>query len=160
MTRAPVALIALATLAGGALFNVAFEVSAQQERLALLNDEIRTEREAIHVLRAEWTHLNQPERLADLSNRYLNMEPVTVASVADLDTVPRRLPKSLLAVTDISGQELFPTPRLKPPSPPKFATRKVRATGAEAVLYRPAPGENGAFNDLLVRILQPTTGGT
>lgn len=160
MTRAPAALIALATLAGAALFNVAFEVSAQQERLALLNDEIRTEREAIHVLRAEWTHLNQPMRLADLSNRYLNMEPVTAASVTDLDAIPRRLPKSLLAVADIGGEELFPTPRVKPPRPPKFATRKVRATRAEAVLYRPASGENGAFNDLLVRILRPTTGGT
>lgn len=160
MIRTPIALIALAALAGGALFNVAFEVSALQERLALLNVEIRTERQAIHVLRAEWTHLNQPERLADLSIRYLDMELVTVASVAGLDTAVPHRPKSLLAVTDSGGEELFPTPRLKPPSPPKFATRNLKATKAEAALYRPALGESRAFNDLLVQILQPASGGT
>lgn len=160
MTRTPIVLIALAALAGAALFNVAFDVSAQQERLAALNNEIRTEREAIHVLKAEWTHLNQPERLANLSIRYLDMELVTVASVIDLDAVPRRLPKSLPAVADSSGEELFPTPRLKPPSPPKFVTRTVQATNAKVALYRATSAESGAFSDLLVRILRPTTGGT
>ena len=160
MIRPPLALIALAALAGSALFHVAFQVSALDDRLALLNDKIRTERDAIHVLRAEWAHLNQPGRLADLSVRYLDMKPVTVASVANIDSVPRRLPETLLTVAENGAKELFPRPRLKPLGPPKFAARKVRAARAEVAIYRPAPDETQAFDDLLVRILRPATGGT
>ncbi len=159
MIRPPIALVALAALAGGALFHIAFQVSALEDRLALLNDEIRAERDTIHVLRAEWTHLNQPERLADLSVRYLGMEPVTVASVANVDAVPRRLPDSLVIFAENGAEELFPRPRLKPPSPPKFASRKVAAVRKETAPYAPVPDENRAFKDLLVRILQPATAG-
>lgn len=161
MIRPPVALVALAALAGGALFHIAFQVSALEDRLALLNDEIRAERDTIHVLRAEWTHLNQPERLADLSVRYLGMAPVTVASVVNVDAVPRRLPESFLIVAENSTEELFPRPRVKPPSPPRFATRRVVAARVrtEVDANAPVPDETRAFKDLLVRILQPATSG-
>ena len=62
-------LMVLAATAGGALFQVAFEVSELDDELALLNRDIRTDRDAIHVLRAEWSFLNQPERLEELTRR-------------------------------------------------------------------------------------------
>ena len=50
-------LMLLAAAAGGALFHVSFEVTALDDRLSTLNRDIRTDREAIHVLRAEWGFL-------------------------------------------------------------------------------------------------------
>ena len=158
MIRPPIALIALAALAGGALFHNAFQVSALEERLDSLNTEIRTQRGAIHVLRAEWTHLNQPSRLADLSMRYLDMEPVAVTSVAHLGAVPQRTPEVLLEFAADAGKDALPVPRLKPMSPPRFATLKMAAVETTPNPARAPANPEPNFNDLLVRILHPVGG--
>ena len=157
MIRPPIALVILAALAGGALFQIAFQVSALEDDLALLNREITSERDSMHVLRAEWTHLNQPERLADLSVRYLDMEPVTTALVGGLDIVPPRLAETILNAAGGGDGSLLPRPRLKPISPPQFAARRRSPN----VVQPPSasPSEN-TFDDLLVQILQPGPGGT
>ena len=159
MIRPPIALVIVAALAGASLFHIAFQVSAFEHRLASLNDEIRTEQDAIHVLRAEWTHLNQPARLADLSVRYLDMEPVTITSVVGLDVIPQRAKDPLLWVASDGSENLQPKPRVKPLSPPRFATRAV-AVAKEEVLAptKQATSNARAFDDLLIQILQPVGG--
>ncbi len=159
MIRPPIALIALAALAGGALFHNAFQVSALEDRLDELNAEIRTERDAIHVLRAEWTHLNQPSRLAELSVRYLGMEPLAVTSVADIHRVPERVPDVLLEVAVVDdATDPLPKPRTKPLSPPRFATMKVASAESTAKPQPESARRDPNFNDLLVRILHPVGG--
>ncbi len=83
-------LLALAAAAGGALFHVSFEVSALDDRLAELNKNIRDDREAIHVLRAEWSFLNQPERLEELARRHLDLMPVAGNQLTGAGTLPVR----------------------------------------------------------------------
>lgn len=83
MTRpATLILFALSIAAGGLLFAVAFEVSALEDRLQVLNKDITRDRNAIHVLRAEWSYLNQPERLEGLTQRYLELQPLTGAQIS------------------------------------------------------------------------------
>lgn len=84
-------LLALSAAAGGALFHVSYEVSALEEELAQLNRQISDDREAIHVLRAEWSFLNQPARIEELSRRYLDLVPLTGDQFATPDSVPVRL---------------------------------------------------------------------
>ncbi len=81
-------LFVLSVVSGGVLFGIAFEVSALEERLFVLNNEITDDREAIHVLRAEWSYLNQPERLEGLSQRYLELQPLEGGQIAVIATVP------------------------------------------------------------------------
>lgn len=83
-------LMVLAAAAGGALFQVAFEVSELDDELARLNQDIRKDREAIHVLRAEWSFLNQPERLEELTRRHLDLQPVAGNQLAGSGAVPVR----------------------------------------------------------------------
>ena len=88
MRPATLVLFVLSVASGGALFGVAFEVSALEERLFALNKEITSDRETIHVLRAEWSYLNQPERLEGLSQRYLELQPLEGSQLAVIAAVP------------------------------------------------------------------------
>jgi len=63
--------IGLAVLGAAALFFVKFEVQTLDEQLADLTIEKRAHEEAIHVLNAEWSYLNRPERLARLARRQI-----------------------------------------------------------------------------------------
>ncbi|MBT7943062.1 MAG: energy transducer TonB, partial [Alphaproteobacteria bacterium] len=53
------------------LFVVKYQVQDLEGELVAYNRSITDDRQAIHVLKAEWSHLNQPARLRDLAERYL-----------------------------------------------------------------------------------------
>ena len=116
-------LMVLAATAGGALFQVAFEVSELDDELALLNRDIRTDRDAIHVLRAEWSFLNQPERLEELTRRHLDLLPVTGAQIAGTGAVPvlpqDQLPSTGSNIAGVITPAAIPVaaPRAKPAAP-------------------------------------------
>jgi len=72
---------------GVALFYAKHRVQALDEQLAETNQAILADQESIHVLKAEWAYLNQPDRLERLSRRYLELEILTreqIGSLADL----------------------------------------------------------------------------
>lgn len=50
-------------------------VQEQGDRLDALGDDLAANENAIAVLRAEWSYLNQPARLEDLAIRHLGLEP-------------------------------------------------------------------------------------
>jgi len=159
--KRPAALIlfALSIFAGGALFSVAFEVSELDDRLIALNEEITRDRDAIHVLRAEWSYLNQPERLESLSRRYLDLQPLKGSQFSEIAALPMR-PLPGIVPAAAPPEEAAPAepdtpianaaqarPRVKPatprrpsrylllasqPSPPRSAPSVKPATGMNA----------------------------
>ena len=92
MRPATLILLIAAGAAGAALFRVSYDVSALDERLQTLNRQIVADQQAIHVLRAEWSFLNQPARLEELSRRYLDLQPLAGAQIAGAAALPVRLP--------------------------------------------------------------------
>lgn len=84
--------LSLAVAAGIGLFYAKHRVQALEEELAGMQQRILADREAIHVLKAEWSFLNDPDRLADLARRHLEMAPVAGAQLATIDDVPEKLP--------------------------------------------------------------------
>jgi hypothetical protein len=76
--------------AGYGMFQIKFEVQALESELTSLNAEIRDREEALRVLRAEWSYLNEPERLARLAARYLELTPVGASQLVRLTDVPLR----------------------------------------------------------------------
>jgi len=71
MTRFGFALAMAAIVAAAAwTYDVNYRTGRTLERIRGLRAEIAAEREAIQVLRIEWAHLNAPERLAKLVERY------------------------------------------------------------------------------------------
>lgn len=78
---------ALALTVGVGLFMLKYEVQSLEDQLASLNGEIRRNQSTIHVLKAEWSYLNDPERLRQLNDRHLGMKPFRpeqIIAIADL----------------------------------------------------------------------------
>lgn len=114
--------IACACLAGAmgvGLFFVKHEVKEQEARLAELNQEIQSNQEAIHVLKAEWSYLNDPARLRALSEKFLSMKVMGPAQIASLDT----LPAAANAIARASAPA--PAPAAKPAQIPAKAPTAV-----------------------------------
>ncbi len=70
-TFAVVVWFGLACAAGFALFNVTFKVEKLEAELGELNRQILDDQQSIHILKAEWSYLDRPERLETLADSYL-----------------------------------------------------------------------------------------
>jgi cell division protein FtsL len=82
-------LVAIAAAAAG-LFHVKYQVQNLEEELNLEHRSILHRQEAIHILKAEWSYLNQPARLSDLAKRHLGLAPLDSNRLVRLDDLPRR----------------------------------------------------------------------
>jgi hypothetical protein len=81
---------ALAIGVGVSLFLVKYKVQALEDELHARQAQVSRDRGAIRVLQAEWTYLNDPERLRRLSAEHLGFGPATQQNVATIDALPFR----------------------------------------------------------------------
>jgi hypothetical protein len=84
--------LALLTMIGVGLYQVELGVLAKESELKQINRQIDANREATHVLEAEWSYLNDPTRLADLARRYTDLAPATPTQIAGFDRLLPRPP--------------------------------------------------------------------
>ncbi len=84
--------LALAALVGFGLFHVKYEVQRLESELHQLNGVILTEQRQIHVLEAEWSYLNRPERLSGLARRHLDLVPMGAGHTGSIKDLPMREP--------------------------------------------------------------------
>ena len=88
--------VAVATAVG--LFTVKYKVQDLEERIDRTNQKIIESQQATHILRVEWAHLNEAERIERLAQKHLKLEPAGIKQVVRLDTFkpesvpPRRDP--------------------------------------------------------------------
>jgi cell division protein FtsL len=76
MRQTTVLFVLLAGALSLALFSVKYQVQDLEGELVDLNRSIKVEQQAIRVLKAEWSHLNNPERLRGLAERHLGLDQV------------------------------------------------------------------------------------
>jgi hypothetical protein len=135
------------------LFQVKFEVQALEKQLKSINAQIYNNQQAIHVLTAEWSHLNEPSRLTELNERYLRLVPIAAGQLARLDDLPPRfkLPSDP-AGSELAGGALQALAPAAGPSLPELApvTRSAPAALAAAEA-RPTVG--GALLHTIDRLL-------
>ena len=125
--RATVALMVAALAIGAVLYQVSYAVEGMHADLDRLNQRIRADREAIHVLQAEWSYLNQPQRLAKLSERYLGMAPADASRIVDASALapPAAADGALIAAARPAGSRLgLLRPSAKPRPPPRGVVRQ------------------------------------
>jgi hypothetical protein len=84
--------LALLTMIGVGLYQVELGVLAKESELRQINRQIDNNRDATHVLEAEWSYLNDPTRLADLTRRYTDLAPATPTQIASFDRLVPRPP--------------------------------------------------------------------
>ncbi len=85
------------------VFEVENRVENMRSRLSALNEELLTNKESIHVLKAEWSYLNQPEKLKKMSERYTNMQAISSSQVEGMDDIPL----SVKSVADAQDKAVF-----------------------------------------------------
>jgi cell division protein FtsL len=137
------------------LFHVKYEVQHLEEELQMTHRQIIEEQEAIHILAAEWSYLNRPERIGNLAKEHLGLQPPETRQLASLAVLPERpedmgvdSPNSAeLALANVSpdtaGVETAmaeaapaPLPRVKPKSQLRLAAQ-MAAQNAPRVAAQP-----------------------
>ena len=87
-----------------ALYAVKYDTGNLASGIDELNRQIAEEREAIGILRAEWSLLNQPERIQKLADKHLKLEPVAARQIKSFADVPEMPPSE--ALTDLVERSL------------------------------------------------------
>jgi cell division protein FtsL len=72
---------------GLGLFHLKYQVMNLEKDHARIQKNIRETKDTIHVLKAEWTHLNDPKRLQRLCEQYLKIAPIRGSQLVSLTQV-------------------------------------------------------------------------
>lgn len=67
-----------------ALFQVKYQVVHLENEYKQTQSRIKENLESIHILKAEWTHLNDPKRLQMLAEKHLNIAPIKASQFIPL----------------------------------------------------------------------------
>ena len=76
---------AVATAVG--LFTVKYKVQDLEEKIDRTNQKIIESQQATHILKIEWAHLNEAERIERLAKQHLKLEPSSITQVIRLDAL-------------------------------------------------------------------------
>jgi len=94
MTRLGAAFwLVLVLIAGFTTFKVKYAVQDIEDELNRARRQTIAEQQETRVLTAEWTYLNQPERLAELNRRFLGLTAITAKQLQRrIEDIPLRVP--------------------------------------------------------------------
>jgi hypothetical protein len=85
MRRTTTLFFFLAFAIGFILFKVKYEVVEIEDKITQTLRHMKRERETLHVLKAEWSHLNEPQRLQKLAEKFLDIQPMKATQIASLN---------------------------------------------------------------------------
>ena len=114
-------IVAVLCLIGSAAYaySIKYETLYWSEQAAKLRSRIARERDSIAVLKADWQHLNRPDRLQAAVERHLDLQPASIQQLARLSDLPEKAPRIDEIARLLQGGA---TPKEKRPDP--------RTTGA------------------------------
>src|SRR6202163_19507 len=84
--------IGVLVFAAAYVYRIKMESTSRTERVLGLQAEIREQRGAIAVLRADWARLDAPLRLQGLAERHLALKPLVATQYDSLKNLPERPP--------------------------------------------------------------------
>jgi hypothetical protein len=84
--------IGVLVFAAAYVYRIKMESTERTERVLRLRAEIREQRDAIAVLRAEWAKLDSPLRLQGLAERHLALKPLNANQYDSLKNLPDHPP--------------------------------------------------------------------
>jgi hypothetical protein len=135
--------LALVAVTGFTTFKVKYTVQDIEDELNKVRRQTVAEQQEIHVLRAEWTALNQPERLADLNRRFLSLASVAPKQLqGKIEDIPLRLvPEPVIAAAPAAEPPtpVSPIPAEAQPGPaPAIPVARAPAAPADVIVAAPA----------------------
>ena len=64
------------------------QVQALEKELNRINSDIQNDIKTIHILKAEWSHLNSPSRLKKLAEKHVLLNPVKAEQIINYSALP------------------------------------------------------------------------
>lgn len=100
--------VTLTFLLGSGLLVMKNQVQTLENQLVGINKDIQDDIKTIHILKAEWSHLNSPKRLRQLAEKHISLNPVKAEQIINYSQVPfdyenGESDKRLTAQRNISG---------------------------------------------------------
>lgn len=101
--------VTLTCLVGFGMFVMKNQVQDLETELANINRNIEEDVKTIHILKAEWSHLNNPSRLRTLATRHISLNQVKAEQIINYSALPFDYERGdagrrLLAQKNISSQ--------------------------------------------------------
>ena len=81
-------LLALTSFVGVGMFVLKNQVQTLEGELNRINTSIQEDVKSIHVLKAEWSHLNSPQRLRNLASKHISLNPVRAEQIINFSELP------------------------------------------------------------------------
>ena len=123
--------LALVAATGFATFKVKYAVQDIEDELNKVRRHAVAEQQEIHILRAEWTSLNQPERLADLNRRLLSLAALAPKQLQrKVEDIPLRpVPEPAEPLIAVAPEPTVPQPAAADVHAPADTVMPVAASG-------------------------------
>lgn len=101
--------VTLTCLVGFGMFVMKNKVQDLEIELARINRNIEDDVKTIHILKAEWSHLNNPSRLRTLAMKHISLNPVRAEQIINYSALPFEYEatesgRRLIAQKNISNQ--------------------------------------------------------
>ena len=101
--------VTLTCLVGFGMFVMKNQVQNLENELASINRNIEENVKTIHILKAEWSHLNNPSRLRALATKHISLNQVKAEQIINYSALPfdyeqGESGRRLLARKNISNQ--------------------------------------------------------
>jgi len=90
------------------LFVVKYEFQDLEGELVDYNRTITEDRQALHVLKAEWSYLNQPARLRSLAERHLGLSSIETRQVGTATELLANIPVRISAASTVGDAAVTP----------------------------------------------------
>lgn len=98
--------IVAAIFTGIGLFVVKYHERRLEERLEALNRQIVDNQRATNILRVEWAHLGEVNRIEALNAKYIRLQPITMRQIGSISQIPpRRAGGAIATDTGKSGSD-------------------------------------------------------
>lgn len=105
MRKLTVATLCMSAIVCGVLFDLKSRVTALDRELRQVRREIATTDQTVHILQAEWAHLNQPDVLNQLVSVHTALAPISAEQLVTLDDITRET--AVLAAAETAQHHLF-----------------------------------------------------
>jgi hypothetical protein len=146
--------LVLTAAASFGLYQVKYQVQDMERSLASMKRQIVRDRAEMQVLDAEWSFLNQPERLQGLASRYLALAPIRPTQMASIESLPPRgasvlaaapAPAPASASAPASGPAAALPPAGSPGLTPQAAAPAAPPPAARAEPFAPSHAATSAL---------------
>lgn len=142
-------ILAVAALISSAVYayTIKYQTAYRLEQITKTKLEIKAERDAIAVLRAEWAYMTRPERLQPLADKYLpELKPLQVSQLVPATALPQKVHSDAIgAKLSEIGLSAPATPSAQPSAPtttPKPQAAKPKTATPKTVATSKAPSAN------------------